>query len=321
MRYGAVYSGAGGMALGAHIAGLHVAWGIDNDPDCVATFNRNFGNAVYADIAGIRWQSLPEVDVLGFGLPFQKIHSEYERNSTSLADKFDIYQSVIDAVDALKPRYFLVAIDHGLTHFFRRGMYVTRWGNLMNRLTRRLPYDFDRKIILFHEMGVPQIRTQVFIAGWHKGELPYEFPWNLYPITLPCRVALGSIPKDAANHEFLDQPDDVVKVRRVRGRMELTGERQVFVERESSMDDGERRLDPDRPGFMIMPGWSFDDVYKHPWEDRRLTAREQARLQTFPDWFVFEGGHDSVRCQIGQAVPPDGARPLLDPIVDILRVF
>ena len=316
---GIAYSGAGGLALGAHKAGLEVVWGVDADADCAGTFNRNFGNAVHADIADIRWRSLPDADVLGFGLPFQKIHSEYQRGRMSRPGRLDIYQSIIDAVDALKPRYFLVAMDHALTHFFRRQRHVSTSGTLVKRLGSRMPYQLAHQIVLFHEMGVPQVRTQAFVAGWRNGESPYEFPANLYPTTMPSRVALGGIPADAPNHEIIDDPDDMVKVRRIRGRIEASGERRFFVERDDPMADDHRRIIPDSPSFMMVPGWGFEDVYKHPWENRRLTAREQARLQTFPDWFAFDGGHDAVRRQISHAVPPSGARQLFEPMVDMMR--
>lgn len=66
------------------------------------------------------------------------------------------------------------------------------------------------------------------------------------------------------------------------------------------------RLRPDQPAYTIAtyfnrPG---NGTNIHPWEDRTITAREAARLQSFPDWYLFAGGEGAVRTQIGNAVPP-----------------
>jgi DNA (cytosine-5)-methyltransferase 1 len=80
-----------------------------------------------------------------------------------------------------------------------------------------------------------------------------------------------------------------------------------------------KRLDPAKPSYTITgSGGGGTHVY-HWSENRALTNRERARLQTFPDTFVFHGSKESVRRQIGMAVPPDGAKIIFDAVLNLLN--
>jgi len=77
-----------------------------------------------------------------------------------------------------------------------------------------------------------------------------------------------------------------------------------------------RRLDPNKPAYTITgSGGGGTHVY-HWKEHRALTNRERARLQTFPDDFVFWGSKESVRKQIGMAVPVDGVRLIFEAVLN-----
>ena len=79
-----------------------------------------------------------------------------------------------------------------------------------------------------------------------------------------------------------------------------------------------RRLDPNKPSYTVTgSGGGGTHVY-HWKENRALTNRERARLQTFPDSFIFEGSKESVRKQIGMAVPVKGAKIIFD---SLLKTF
>jgi DNA (cytosine-5)-methyltransferase 1 len=76
-----------------------------------------------------------------------------------------------------------------------------------------------------------------------------------------------------------------------------------------------RRLEPHKPSYTIT-GSGGGGTYGYHWkEPRALTNRERARLQTFPDDFIFWGGKDSVRKQIGMAVPPKGAKIIIEAVL------
>ena len=76
-----------------------------------------------------------------------------------------------------------------------------------------------------------------------------------------------------------------------------------------------RRLDPDKPAYTVT-GSGGGGTHGYHWEEpRSLSNRERARLQTFPDSFVFTGGRESVRKQVGMAVPPKGAQVIIEAIL------
>ena len=76
-----------------------------------------------------------------------------------------------------------------------------------------------------------------------------------------------------------------------------------------------RRLMPDKPSYTVT-GSGGGGTHLYHWDEpRALTNRERARLQTFPDWYKFEGGKESVRRQIGMAVPPAGAKIVFEAVL------
>ena len=139
---------------------------------------------------------------------------------------------------------------------------------------------------------------------------------------MTCREAIEvpPIPADATNNEFTTQSKQVIErlsyikpgenvwTAKLPARLQLnvTGARlsQIY-----------KRLDPKKPAYTITgSGGGGTHVY-HWSEPRALTNRERARLQTFPDNFVFHGSKESVRSQIGMAVPVEGAKVILNALL------
>ena len=80
-----------------------------------------------------------------------------------------------------------------------------------------------------------------------------------------------------------------------------------------------KRIDPDKPSYTVT-GSGGGGTHMYHWsEPRALTNRERARLQTFPDWFNFVGTKESIRKQIGMAIPPDGMKIICESILKILH--
>jgi DNA (cytosine-5)-methyltransferase 1 len=76
-----------------------------------------------------------------------------------------------------------------------------------------------------------------------------------------------------------------------------------------------KRLDPTKPSYTVT-GSGGGGTHVYHWDEpRALTNRERARLQTFPDDFIFHGSKESVRKQIGMAVPVDGAKIILEALL------
>jgi DNA (cytosine-5)-methyltransferase 1 len=127
------------------------------------------------------------------------------------------------------------------------------------------------------------------------------------------------INKSAFNHEFTKQHQRVIeRLEYIKpGENAWTAKLPAHLELNVSgarISQIYKRLDPTKPSYTVTgSGGGGTHVY-HWIENRALTNRERARLQTFPDTFHFQGSKESVRRQIGMAVPPDGARVIFDAI-------
>ncbi|MHB1841834.1 MAG: DNA cytosine methyltransferase, partial [Sulfobacillus sp.] len=137
-----------------------------------------------------------------------------------------------------------------------------------------------------------------------------------------CREAIESppIPEDAPNQELTAQAPRVVeRLKHIApGENAFTATMPEHLRlnvQGAKISQIYKRLDPAKPAYTITgSGGGGTHVY-HWSEDRALTNRERARLQTFPDDFVFQGSKESVRRQIGMALPPDGARVILEAVL------
>ena len=294
---GIIYSGAGGAALGAHMAGMKIVWGVDNNKDAIATFNKNITNGVLADVDEIEWEDLGYADTLFFAMPFQKIN---------LKD-LGIYQDAIDSIKFLRPQYFLVSFDTKLTYMFNDESSGRRGKALLRKFGSLTEYYVEKDIIKYHDFGVPQMRTQAFFAGTRIGNYPYSFPKYVYVHHVNSKEALAKMPRVMYNHEIMDKPSKIQHVTHTEGYSPVDNNVIIRKKTHENPEPQSRKLDPNMLSFAIMDR-GFDAVFQHPIHNRKITNREMARLQSFPDWFAFIGNHDSVRKQVAQAIPPLGAK-------------
>ena len=174
----------------------------------------------------------------------------------------------------------------------------------------------------FEDYGIPQARHRMIIIGIRE-DLPYEFKVPSPEAYLPksCREAIEEppIPADAANNEITKQSATVVeRLKYIKpGENAFTADlpEELQIKTRTKISQIYKRLDPDKPSYTITgSGGGGTHVY-HWSENRALTNRERARLQTFPDDFVFEGSKESVRKQIGMAVPAQGAKIIFEAVL------
>ena len=143
--------------------------------------------------------------------------------------------------------------------------------------------------------------------------------------TKTCREAIENppIPADAPNNEKTKQSAQVVqrlsyiKPGQNAFTADIPEELQLKI-RGAKISQIYKRLDPNKPSYTVT-GSGGGGTHIYHWEEpRALTNRERARLQTFPDDFVFEGSKEQVRKQIGMAVPAEGAKIIFEAV---LRTF
>ena len=125
--------------------------------------------------------------------------------------------------------------------------------------------------------------------------------------------------EDSPNNEYTKQSKKVVeRLKHIRpGENAFTANlpEELKIKTKTTISQIYKRLDPNKPAYTIT-GSGGGGTHMYHWsENRALTNRERARLQTFPDDFVFEGSKESVRKQIGMAVPPEGARIIFEAIL------
>ena len=353
-----LFAGAGGCSFGFKQAGFRVAYAVDIDHASCMTYRHNFPNTVVdtCDIADIDWQKVltdqdlapGELEMLIGGPPCQGFSSAGKRLHNDPRNY--LLDSYVKALSVLQPKWFmmenvegLLTLDNG-KHLFRTVEAFTNIG-----------YTLRLEKVYAHEYGVPQRRKRVIIIGNRLGA-NFSFPPPTTTVRgkifrngannfsdalhdLPAAYAL-SCPKKAKTHKpqghfFL--PPQGTNMNRIRhlqpgqsmrdlppslqhDSFQRRALRRVMdgtpSEKRGGAPSGLKRLISTEPSLTITSASTREFI--HPIENRCLTIRECARLQTFPDNFEFYGSAAEQIKQIGNAVPPLLARIFAEHILDLL---
>lgn len=336
-RLGELFCGPGGIAKGAATAninnpewGISHQWANDYDQDTCETYARNIcperpESVICGDIRELDFNRLYQIggiDALAFGFPCNDFSIVGEQRGF-YGNFGPLYSYGVRVLEEAQPQWFLAENVGGLQSANEGRAMQTIFNAMRNAGYRIYP-----NLYKFEEYGVPQARHRIIIVGI-RNDLPYEFQ---IPSTAPyanidvsCRNAIENppIPENAFNNERTTQSAKVVE----RLNHILPGQNAFNADlpehlqlnvRGARMSQIYKRLDPNLPSYTITgSGGGGTHVY-HWAEPRALTNRERARLQTFPDDYIFEGSKESVRKQIGMAVPCRGARIIFEAI---LRTF
>ena len=146
-----------------------------------------------------------------------------------------------------------------------------------------LGYDVTYELYHAADYGVPQTRERVIIVGTLPGETPFKPP-------LPTHEANNHVTAREALHDLALLPED-------------EGINHVWSRANRSPEQGDRRLIADRPGYTIRAE-CHGNIQWHYKLRRRISMREAARIQSFPDSFIFDAKLRETERQIGNAVPP-----------------
>lgn len=296
MKIVSLFSGAGGLDLGLIHSGHDIIWANDFDADAVATYQRNIGSEiVLGDICDIPSSDIPVCDVVVGGFPCQGFS---QANMLRFADdeRNRLYLEFLRIVRDKQPLYFLAENV--------RGILSMAGGQAIEKIESdfaKAGYRVSKKLFNVADYGVPQLRKRVIIAGT-RIDLPerfdFQFPEATHADTGKARnsnlrpwvsisEALAHIPEPTADHSFENHVYSLYKVTN-----------RNFT--------GHRRTDPDRPSPTILArgnGGGGVCAIQHPMNHRRMSIREQAAVQTFPDDFHFVGRLNSAYRQVGNAVP------------------
>lgn len=328
-RLGELFCGPGGLALGAMGARIDNPdykiihqWANDYDKSTCATYTRNIcpenpQSVVCEDVHFLDIASLGSIDGLAFGFPCNDFSIVGEK--LGFKGKFGpLYTYGVQALTLYKPMWFLAENVGGLTSSNEGKAFKKILVDLKNAGYRIYP-----NLYKFEEYGVPQARHRLIIVGI-RDDLPYDFK-----IPAPtgrmktCREAIENppIPELAANNEMTRQSSTVVarlnyiKPGQNAFNADLPDDLKLNVSG-AKISQIYKRLDPNKPAYTVT-GSGGGGTHMYHWDEpRALTNRERARLQTFPDEFVFEGSKEEVRKQIGMAVPVKGAQIIFEAILN-----
>ena len=326
-----LFAGAGGLTLGLMRAGFEVVAAADSWHPAVETYRRNFDHAVLevdlATIDGIRLRERLGIgslhlDVVAGGPPCQGF--SIQRIGRDVDDRNQLVLRFGDLVRQLRPTAFVMENVPGLLG--RRGRHLLA---AFEEQMRDGGYEVETKMLNAADFGVPQVRRRVFVIGVTRASgLSPQFPapeWEPQSYRTAWE-AIGDLPSPPADRTSARDPlhwrtrlSDL-NLQRIRlvppggGFEDLPPELRVAAHREGAARIGHRnvygRLAADKPSATITA--RFDSFtrgkFGHPYEDRNITLREGARLQTFDDDFRFRGTQEEMAALIGNAVPPLLAR-------------
>ncbi len=339
-KMGELFSGPGGIAYAAKetsVVGdngeefsIEHAWATDYDKDTCATFAHNIcqGKNVSIICKDIRkldfnkLQKISNIDGLAFGFPCNDFSMVGEKRGIN-GTFGPLYSYGVKALKKFKPMWFLAENVCGLKN--------SNEGNAFKIILKELEesgYIITPHLYRFEEYGVPQSRHRIIIVGI-RSDLKKEFkvpspaPYKDIDNTSKTAIENPPIPKDAPNHEHTRHAPHVVERLKFIKAGENAFNANLPKELELNVKGAKisqiyKRLHPEKPAYTITgSGGGGTHVY-HWSENRALTNRERARLQTFPDDFVFWGSKESVRKQIGMAVPQKGVKVIFD---SLLKTF
>ena len=336
-----LFCGAGGLSLGLARAGVEIVCAVDNWSVATKTYSANFDHpTLTADIsnltaAGILDFSgvLGRVDVVVGGPPCQGF--SVQRIGSDLDARNNLVLEFARLVLELSPRMFLMENVPGLLG--KRGSPLAK---AFQRTLSTSGYQVRSMLLNACDYGVPQSRRRVLFYGWRDGEREFEFPAPTHSMDDHLTVwdAIGDLPSPP--EDCTPFPGDPLH-RRTRlspmnlkrldcippggGMEDLPVELRVACHRNGAHRIGHRyvygRLAPDKPAATITA--RFDSFtrgkFGHPYDNRNITLREGARLQSFPDTFKFAGNQEPIAALIGNAVPPTLSTHLAKQIVRSLQ--
>jgi len=323
LKFGELFCGPGGLAWGAirakvqtndTIYSIEHTWANDYHEATCETYRRNIcpknpESVIYSDVRKLNISSLENIDVFAYGFPCNDFSIVGEQKGFD-GEFGPLYTYGVEVLNKFCPKFFVAenvggisSANNGLA--FKKILYDLRKAGNGYKITPHL-YKCE-------DYGVPQTRHRVIVIGVDKTlNLSYKVPAPFTknnPVTARSAIETPPIRKTAPNHEIRSVSKTVedrlnhIKPGENVWNANLPEHLKLNV-RGAKMSQIYKRLDPDKPSYT-MTGSGGGGTHGYHWKyPRALTNRERARIQTFPDDFVFKGSYSDVRRQIGMSVPP-----------------
>lgn len=311
-----LFSGAGGLTLGFTQANYQPVFGVEEDPDAAATYEKNFPESTHwnKDIRDLSLGEIKEVvgdrqiHVLCAGFPCPGFSIAGDRDP--LDERNFLFEEIIRIAKELQPWYLAMENVPGLV--------TMEDGQALDQIRRdfeNIGYPLSALVLEAADYGVAQIRSRVILVGNRFGlDNPYPQPLLEEEDYLPIGEAIDDLADHPRDPDF---------------NHEWTKHRPDTKERISKVDPGESLYDSYKDAWKRqrkgVPAMAVKEnhggTHIHHEKNRVISAREMARLQGFPDDFIFAGRMKRVMFQVGNAVPVPmakhvalGLRPELEKI-------
>lgn len=331
-KLGELFCGPGGIAWGAKNAlsddgeySIIHQWANDYDKDTCDTYRKNIcpdnpKSVYHEDIRTFDMSKLKPIDALAFGFPCNDYSIVGEQKGMD-GVYGPLYSYGVKALKLFKPQWFLAENVGGLKN--------ANDGKAFTKILEELKgagYTITPHLYKFEEYGIPQARHRIIIIGIRNDinvtfRVPSTEPYQHIDNT--CRTAIENptIPENALNNERTKQSDTVIeRLRHIQpGQNAFTADLPPHLRLNvagARISQIYKRLDPEKPAYTVT-GSGGGGTHIYHWEEpRALTNRERARLQTFEDTYEFIGSKESVRKQIGMAVPCKGAKIIFEAVLN-----
>ena len=316
-RLGELFCGPGGLACGALRSkskdgrySLVHAWANDYDSDTCKTYIHNIcpsePDTVYCmDVRNINFDKLGEIDAFAYGFPCNSFSAVGEHQGIANEKFGQLYWFGVRVLQRYRPKFFIAENVSGI-----RSAGSNDFQTILDDM-KNAGYKLVPNLYKAEKYGIPQTRHRVIIVGI-RNDINVNFrvpdPIMFENDDITAGTALAGIPDNAPNNENRALSEKVI--RRLSfikpgenvWQAEKNMPEDLHIKTKTRISQIYRKLDPNKPSYTITASGG-GGTFGYHWTDRELTNRERARLQTFPDDYLFSGSYSSVRKQIGMAVP------------------
>lgn len=347
-----LFCGAGGMSVGAEMSGVKVKFAVESDPNAAKTFRENHTETclLQANVKDIRAREhmvlkTEEPVVLFGGPPCQGFSTSNQKNRNVENPNNWLFREYLRLVQESRPDWIVFENVKGLLE--------TESGYFLDEVLKgfsEIGYTTSTFILNSADYGVPQKRNRLFIIGSLHG-INVPPPPKTAKKHITVKDAIADLPLlkngDKRDHSEYAMKANTAYAKKIRGRSKacwnniVTNNAPYIIERYEHIPEGGnwenipvhlmenykdasrchtgiyRRLKSDEPSVVI--GNFRKNMLIHPWENRGLSVREAARLQSFPDSFRFYGSIGFQQQQVGNAVPPLLAKAVFDMIMSTTK--
>lgn len=340
-----IFSGAGGLSIGAEMAGIQTVLAVEFDKHAACSFEKNhkYTKVLNKDIRTVNpLEYTKKYPFILMGGPPCQGFSIANTKTRNLDNPNNwMFKEYLRFLKDLEPEWFLFENVEGFKSFDKGNFALT-----IEEEFKKLGYTTNSAILTASDFGVPQKRNRFFIVG-NKNGIKFNFDSLKKKSIVTVGEALSDLPKKLQNGEHREicsytKEADSFYLKKMRKKAKaptqnlVSRNKEYVIERYSHIRPGKnwkdiplelmknysdtknmhsgiyKRLDPSQPSVVIAN--YRKSMLIHPEEHRGLSLREAARLQSFPDHIVFEGPLSYKQQQIGNAVPPLLAKAIFDSI-------